>query len=330
MENKNLLRVDASDSQVKDRHFSRGHSKLEEYEDNLREKIWRLNVARDLSEIFTSLMKTLPIAIVVNVIALIITADVDSIRVAGTWVFTALLLLWLSSLVAYFLLALRLPRVQRFVEDGRRLVERHVNQTEDAFRDYKQSHVPPIADQYFVGSLLDDDGKVAQITRERTWRSKWAISADVQNDMAHWHGELVLDMDKLDVDAQVFYNLFDIFSERCSPEVKKWVSQLKDVSNPRYVSSVLAALYRFYIGDILNDRDTMRAQGASLIDSEGRTFLERHFFKGNPDDPMKISSLIKRADLKLLAMEARNAQKAAIAQSDRVLTKIMYEYSGGR
>jgi hypothetical protein len=106
--------------------------------------------------------------------------------------------------------------------------------------------------------------------------------------------------------------------------------QHKDASGPRYISSAIAALYRYYVGDIQNDKDTMSAQGKNLIDSDARTFLEIYFFKGDPSNPSDISNLMIRADLQLLAKEARKTQTDAIAQRDRVIAKISYEYSGGR
>jgi hypothetical protein len=305
-------------------------SKLEQYEDSLRYKLWCLNLSQGLIDIFSSLVKTLPIALVVNVIALIITADERTIRLAGTIIFTVLLVVWLASLATFLWLMLRRPKMERHVEMGRKLVERHTNQTEDAFRDYKQTYVPPVGDEIFLGSMLDDNGRVGDHVRKRTWRSKWAISPEIQNDMTYWNGPLVDDIDKLDVDAGVFYNFLDFFSERCGPLLTKWAAQHKDTSGSRYISSAIAALYRYYVGDVQNENDTMSAQGRNLIDSDARTFLERYFFKGDPSNPSDISSLVLRADLELLAKEARKLQVEAITQRDRVLAKISYEYSGGR
>ena len=306
------------------------HSSLGDYEDRLKRRLWGLNVAHGLTDIFSSQLKTVPIALVVNGIALTVTTDDSSIRVAGTWIFI-IILMWLVVAFAMFLfLSLRLPKIERGLEIARRDVERHVNQTEDAFRDYKQSYVPPVGDEVFLGSLFDDTGKVAQYLRGQRWRGKWAVSSEVQNDMTYWNGPLVHDIDMLDVDAGVFYNFLDMFSERCAPILTRWAEGHKDASGPRYISSATAALYRFYVGDVQNDKDTMGAQGRNLIDSDARTFLERYFFKGDPGNPTDISNLMTRADLALLAKEARKAQIAAIASRDKVLAKISYEYSGGR
>jgi hypothetical protein len=320
----------ASESLAQQGNLVSMQSNLEHYEDRLKRRLWGLNVATGLTDIFSSQLKTVPIALVVNGIALVVTTSDSSIRVAGTWVFI-IILAWLVAAFAMFLtLSLRLPKIERQLEIDRRDVERHVNQTEDAFRDYRQRHVPPVGDEVFLGSILDDTGKVAQYLRGQRWRGKWAISPEVQNDMTYWNGQLVHDIDMLDVDAGVFYNLLDMFSERCAPILMKWAERHKDASGPRYISSATAALYRFYVGDVQNDKDTITAQGRNLIDSDARTFLERYFFKGDPSNPTEISNLMTRADLAFLAKGAREAQIDAIASRDRVLAKISYEYSGGR